>query len=147
VRIEPGLDTSWLAGVQYSKRDELSRLGHAYGTAGLQFGTADVLSYKKPSVAWMQARKFLQLAATCHCDDRTILAGAEETFTIEHVKLDWRGNPETAAARRNGSREFGFALSRCGVANRELFSTGSNRWEDFQAGHCLLDPESERSHQ
>jgi outer membrane receptor protein involved in Fe transport len=68
LRFEPGLDTSWLAGVQYSRRHELSRLGQAYGRAGLDFGTADVLSYQKPSIAQMQARRFLELAAHCNCD-------------------------------------------------------------------------------
>src|SRR5206468_8020423 len=69
LRFEPDLDaswvdTSWLLGAQYLRRDEHSRLGHAYGTSALELGTADVLGYIKPSVAEMQARKFLALAAT-----------------------------------------------------------------------------------
>jgi iron complex outermembrane receptor protein len=68
LRFEPGLDTSWLAGVQYTKRNELSRLGQAYGAFGGQFGTADIKNYKKPSVVEMQSRKFLELAASCNCD-------------------------------------------------------------------------------
>ena len=68
LRFEPGLDTTWLTGVQYSKRHERSRLGHAYGTSGGVFGTADVNSYKKPSVARMQGHKLLDLARGCNCD-------------------------------------------------------------------------------
>src|SRR5262249_14662944 len=55
-------------GVQYSRRDERSRLGQAYGTLGQQFGTFDALGYKKPEVVLAQARKFMGLAAGCNCD-------------------------------------------------------------------------------
>jgi iron complex outermembrane receptor protein len=73
LRFEPDLDTSWfdttwLLGAQYMKRDEHSRVGQAYGTSALELGTADALSYKNPSVAEMQARKFLGFASTCNCD-------------------------------------------------------------------------------
>jgi iron complex outermembrane receptor protein len=70
-RFEPGLDSSWLAGVQYSKRHERSRLGQAYGTLGLQFGTFDILNYTKPEVARMEADVFRSLAAQCNCDIST----------------------------------------------------------------------------
>ncbi len=68
LRFEPTLDTSWLVGAQYSRRDERSRLGQAYGTLGGQFGTFDILNYKKPEVVLAQARKFRALAAGCNCD-------------------------------------------------------------------------------
>ena len=68
LRFEPGLESSWLAGVQYSKRNERSRLGHAYGTSALQFGTTDALNYLKPSVVQMQSTMFRRLAAQCDCD-------------------------------------------------------------------------------
>jgi outer membrane receptor protein involved in Fe transport len=71
LRFEPGLDSTWLTGVQYSKRDELSRLGQAYGTGGLQYGTTDALGYLKPEVAKEQAETFRKLSETCNCDPVT----------------------------------------------------------------------------
>jgi iron complex outermembrane receptor protein len=68
VRFEPDLNSSWLGSAQFSKRDERSRLGQAYGTQGLQFGLVDVEGYKKPEVAIRQAGKFLGMASACNCD-------------------------------------------------------------------------------
>ncbi len=61
-RFEPGLDSSFLAGVQYAKLHERSRLGHAYGTSGQAFGSTDILGYKKPEVALMQLKRFHEVA-------------------------------------------------------------------------------------
>jgi len=82
LRFEPGLDTSWLAGVQYTKRDELSRLGQAYGTGGQQFGATDAESYKKPEVGELQRRKFLGLAGLCNCDPLAERHTLEQMATV-----------------------------------------------------------------
>ena len=59
---EPTLETSWTAGAQYSRRDETTRLGVAYGTGGPFLGTEDVEDYKKPEVAHRQRGVYFHLA-------------------------------------------------------------------------------------
>ncbi len=67
---EPTLDMSWLGGAQFLRREELSRLGQAYGAKPeLGLGSHDNggvgRRYKKPEVALAQFRSFLQLSAEC----------------------------------------------------------------------------------
>ncbi len=80
VRFEPTLAMSWLAGAQFARRDEFSRLGQAYGVGGF-LGSQDAgfpQPYKKPEVAMAQYRSFLKLRAACEAAGCSLSPNASE---------------------------------------------------------------------
>jgi iron complex outermembrane receptor protein len=76
---EPTLDMTWTAGAHGSRRDEDSRLGQAYGTAGILnfpdgstqvgfLGASDRGGFRKPAVEQMQRAAALALASPIGCE-------------------------------------------------------------------------------